>query len=152
MRRERASRNGSTVVDISIYPPSFKFVPLLSPRSPLSKTPKQVFFNPIKYILTLLHTLLLFFNILFSLNVKIILQHQQSQPQKHSHSRSPSRSQRQQRQQQQLQLANTEHGETAVDGSGIGWDHAWDTFGLEELEDDVRDVLLNINGVVECGK
>ena len=36
--------NGSTVVDISIPPPSFKLVPLSSPRSPLSKTPKQVFF------------------------------------------------------------------------------------------------------------
>ena len=42
--RERASRNGSTVVDISITPLSFKLVPLLSPCSPLSKTPKQVFF------------------------------------------------------------------------------------------------------------
>ena len=42
--------NGSTVVDISIPPPPFKLVPLSSPRSPLSKTPKQVFFNPIKYI------------------------------------------------------------------------------------------------------
>ena len=30
-----------------------------------SKTPKQVFFNPIKYILTLLHILLLFFNYTF---------------------------------------------------------------------------------------
>ena len=86
----------------------------------------------------------------FRLTSSLFLQHQQSHPQKHS--RSPSRSQRQQRQQQQLQLANTEPGDTAVHGSGIGWDHAWDTFGLEELEDDVRDVLLNINGVVECGK
>ena len=42
--RERASRNGSTVVDISIPPPSFKLVPLSSPRSPLSKTPKHVIF------------------------------------------------------------------------------------------------------------
>ena len=33
-------------------------------RSPLSKTPKQVFFNPIN-ILTLLHTLLLFYNYTF---------------------------------------------------------------------------------------
>ena len=44
MRRERASRNGSTVVDISNPPPSFKLVPLSSPRSPLSKTPKHVIF------------------------------------------------------------------------------------------------------------
>ena len=36
--------NGSTVVDISIPPPYFKLVSLSSPRSPLSKTPKQVFF------------------------------------------------------------------------------------------------------------
>ena len=35
---------GSTVVDISISPPSFKLVPLSSPRSPLSKTPKHVIF------------------------------------------------------------------------------------------------------------
>ena len=37
----------STVVDFSIPPPSFKHVSLSSPRSPLSKTPKQVIFNPI---------------------------------------------------------------------------------------------------------
>ena len=43
-RREHASRNGSTVVDIFIPPPSFKHVPLISPRSSLSKIPKQVFF------------------------------------------------------------------------------------------------------------
>ena len=46
-RRERASRNGSTVDSISIHPPSFKPVSLSLSRSPLSKTPKQVFFNPI---------------------------------------------------------------------------------------------------------
>ena len=34
----------SAVVDISIHPPSFKPVSLSLPRSPLSKTPKQVFF------------------------------------------------------------------------------------------------------------
>ena len=47
---EGAAREWSTVVDISITPPSFELVSLSSPRSPLSKTPKQVFFNPIKYI------------------------------------------------------------------------------------------------------
>jgi len=41
---ERAAREWSTVVDISIKPSSFKLVSLSSPRSPLSKTPKQVFF------------------------------------------------------------------------------------------------------------
>ena len=51
-RREHASRNGSTVVDIHISPPSFKRVALYFLRYPLSKTPKQVFFNPYKYILT----------------------------------------------------------------------------------------------------
>ena len=43
-RRERASRNGSTVVDIFIPPPSFKPVSLSLSRSRYSKTPKQVFF------------------------------------------------------------------------------------------------------------
>ena len=43
--RERASRNGSTVVDISIPPSSFKPVSLPSPRiSFVSKTPKQSLF------------------------------------------------------------------------------------------------------------
>ena len=41
---EGAAREWSTVVDISIKPPSFKLVPLSSPRSPLSKTPKHVIF------------------------------------------------------------------------------------------------------------
>jgi len=41
---ERAAREWSTVVDISIHPPSFKLVSLSSPRSPLSKTPKHVIF------------------------------------------------------------------------------------------------------------
>ena len=40
----------STVVSISIPPPSFKPISPPLSRSPLSKTPKQVFFNPIKYI------------------------------------------------------------------------------------------------------
>ena len=43
-RMERASRNGSTVVDIFIPPPSFKPVSLFLSRSHLSKTPKQVIF------------------------------------------------------------------------------------------------------------
>ena len=43
-RRERASRNGSTVVDISIPPSSFKFVSLSLARFSLFKTHKQVFF------------------------------------------------------------------------------------------------------------
>ena len=47
---EGAAREWSTVVDISIPLPSFKLVPFSLSRSPLSKTPKQVFFNPIKYI------------------------------------------------------------------------------------------------------
>ena len=34
----------STVVEISIHPLSFKLISLSLPRSPLSKTPKQVFF------------------------------------------------------------------------------------------------------------
>ena len=38
---------GSTVVDISMTPPCFKPVSLSLSRSPLSITPKQVFFNPI---------------------------------------------------------------------------------------------------------
>jgi hypothetical protein len=59
--RERASRNGSTVVDISIPPLSFRPVSLILPRSPLSKTPKQVFFNPINIFDIFYHTLLLFF-------------------------------------------------------------------------------------------
>ena len=42
--RKRAAREWSTVVDISTKPPSFKLVPLSSPRSPLSKTPKHVIF------------------------------------------------------------------------------------------------------------
>ena len=45
----------STVVDILISPPYFKPVSLFLSRSPLSKTPKQVFFDVIM-ILTLLHT------------------------------------------------------------------------------------------------
>ena len=40
----------STVVDISIPPPSFKPVSLSLLRSPLSKTPKHVIFNPINIL------------------------------------------------------------------------------------------------------
>ena len=56
---EGAAREWSTVVDISIHPPSFKPVSLLSPRSPLSKTPKQVFFNPINIFDIFYHSVLL---------------------------------------------------------------------------------------------
>ena len=41
---EGVAREWSTVVDISIPPPSFKHVSSFLSRSPLSKTPKQVFF------------------------------------------------------------------------------------------------------------
>ena len=41
---EGAAREWSTVVKIFIPPPSFKPVTLSLPRSPLFKTPKQVFF------------------------------------------------------------------------------------------------------------
>ena len=47
-KSERASiANWSTVVKISIPPPSFRPVSLSLSRSSLFKTPKQVFFNPI---------------------------------------------------------------------------------------------------------
>ena len=61
---EGAAREWSTVVSISIHPPSFKPVSLSLSRSPLSKTPKQVFFNPIN-ILTLLHTLFYYYQFYF---------------------------------------------------------------------------------------
>ena len=61
---------GSTVVDISIPPPSFKPIALPLSRSPLSKTPKQVFINPINIFEHLLHNSVLLFSILlFSFNV-----------------------------------------------------------------------------------
>ena len=44
IQSEGAAREWSTVVEISMTPPSFKLVPLSSPRSPLSKTPKHVIF------------------------------------------------------------------------------------------------------------
>ena len=46
-KRRSEHRKWSTVVSISITPLSFKPVSLSLSRSPLSKTPKQVFFNPI---------------------------------------------------------------------------------------------------------
>ena len=46
-KSEGAAREWSTVVLISITSPSFKSISLPFLRSPLSKTPKQVFFNPI---------------------------------------------------------------------------------------------------------
>ena len=54
---EGAAREWSTVVDISITPPSFKHVLLSLSHSPLSKTPKQVFFNPINILILLQHLL-----------------------------------------------------------------------------------------------
>ena len=54
---ERAAREWSTVVDIYTKPPSFKLVSLSSPRSPLSKTPKQVIFLTLSTFCHLLHTL-----------------------------------------------------------------------------------------------
>ena len=44
IQSEGAAREWSTVVDISMTPPSFKLVPLSLSRSPISKTPKQVIF------------------------------------------------------------------------------------------------------------
>ena len=70
--KERASRNGSTVVDISIPPPSFKPVSLFFLRFPLSKTPKQVFFNPINIFDTFTHYLLFFLIYFFRLTSKFI--------------------------------------------------------------------------------
>ena len=60
----------STVVDISISPPSFKHVSLSSPRSPLSKTPKQVFFNPINIFDSFTHSCFIIY--FFRLTSKII--------------------------------------------------------------------------------
>ena len=68
---ERAAREWSTVVDISITPPSFKPVSLSLSRSPLSKTPKQVFFFNVINILSLLPLCSTFINLLFSFNVTI---------------------------------------------------------------------------------
>ena len=46
-KRRSEHREWSTVVKISIPPPSFKPVSMSLSRSLVSKTPKQVFFNPI---------------------------------------------------------------------------------------------------------
>ena len=67
---EGAAREWSTVVDISVPPPSFKPVSLYLSRSPLSKIPKQVFFNPIN-IFDIFYTLYYYFyNLLFRLTSK----------------------------------------------------------------------------------
>ena len=54
---EGAAREWSTVVDISIPPPSYRHVSLSLSQSPLSKTPKQVFFNPINIFVTFTHSI-----------------------------------------------------------------------------------------------
>ena len=50
---------------ISIPPSSFKPVSLALPRSPLSNTPKQVFFNPINIFDSFTHSVLLLLSIYF---------------------------------------------------------------------------------------
>ena len=32
------------------------------------------------------------------------------------------------------------------------WDQEWDSFGLNELEEDVREALLHVQGVVEISR
>ena len=60
----------STVVDISMTPPSFKPDSLFLSRSHLSKTPKQVFFDVVNIFDIFYHTLFtVFVIILFSFNV-----------------------------------------------------------------------------------
>ena len=54
---EGAAREWSTVVSISISPPSFKPLSLYLSCSPLSKTPKQVFFNPINIFDSFTHSI-----------------------------------------------------------------------------------------------
>ena len=65
IQSEAAAREWSTVVDISITPPYFKPVSLSLSRSPLSKTPKQVFFNPMNIFDIFYHTLFAVFIIYF---------------------------------------------------------------------------------------
>ena len=69
---EGAAREWSTVVKICIPPPSFNPVSLFLSRSPLFKTPKQVFFNPI-HIWTLLphFSLIIIINLLFFISTSI---------------------------------------------------------------------------------
>ena len=55
-KRRSEHREWSTVVDISLTPPSFKPVSLYFLRSPLSKTPQQVFFNPINIFDSFTHS------------------------------------------------------------------------------------------------
>jgi len=66
----------STVVDISITPPSFKPVSLYLSRSSPFKTPKQVFFNPM-HILDTFTTLFLLYIIInfyfFHFNVNFFI-------------------------------------------------------------------------------
>ena len=54
---EGAAREWSTVVDISIPPPLVKHVSLSLSRSLLSKTPKQVFSNPINIFDSCTHSI-----------------------------------------------------------------------------------------------
>ena len=54
---EGAAREWSIVADISISSPSFKHVSLFLSRSPLSKTPKQVVFNPINIFDSFAHSI-----------------------------------------------------------------------------------------------
>ena len=54
---EGVAREWSTVVSISMNPPSSKPVSLTLSRSPLSKTPKQVFFNPINIFDSFTHSI-----------------------------------------------------------------------------------------------
>ena len=63
-QRRSEHREWSTVVDISIPLPSFKPVSLFLARSPLSKIPKQVFFDPIN-IFDIFYTLYYYFIIYF---------------------------------------------------------------------------------------
>ena len=60
-------REWSTVVDISIPPPYFKPVSLYLSRSLLSKTPKQVFFNPINILNSFTHSIYCFIIYFFRL-------------------------------------------------------------------------------------
>ena len=67
---EGAAREWSTVVDISITPPSFKPISLFLSRYSVSKTPKQVFFNPINIFDTFTTLFYYYQFLLFSFNVK----------------------------------------------------------------------------------